>query len=124
TPVRVEAQAHDRHVATVSHLPHVLAAALVLAGKSLESSDLAGGSWRDMTRVGGVDPELWTQIMMRNRTELARTVREYEASLALMRNMLEADDRDGLKAVLVEAAMIKAAQAPSETAKTLKRGRR
>lgn len=123
-PVRIDAATHDRHVATVSHLPHVLAAALVLVGESLETADVAGGSWRDMTRVGGVDPELWTQIMMRNRTELSRVVREYEASLATMRDLLEADDREGLRAVLQRAQMIKNAHAPTETAKTLKRGRR
>lgn len=123
-PVRIDAALHDRHVATVSHLPHVLAAALVLIGQSLESTDVAGGSWRDMTRVGGVDPELWTQIMMRNRTELALVVREYEASLATMRGLLEADDRDGLRAVLEQAQTIKNAQTAPDTTRTLKRGRR
>lgn len=123
-PVRIDATAHDRHVAVVSHLPHVLAAALVNLGESLESADVAGGSWRDMTRVGGVDPELWTQIMMRNRTELAHTVRDFEAGLAALRDALEADDREGLRDLLESAARIKAAQATPDETRTLKRGRR
>ena len=123
-PIRIDAAAHDRHVATVSHLPHVLAAALVLMGESLESADMTGGSWRDMTRVGGVDPELWTQIMMRNRKELAMLVGECESRLAGIRGMLERDDRESLKTVLREAERIKAAQTPTPETRTLKRGRR
>lgn len=123
-PVRVDAAAHDRHVATVSHLPHVLAAALVNLGEALETADVAGGSWKDMTRVGGVDPELWTQIMMSNRSELARALRDYEGILATFRSSLESDDREGLMALLDQAHRVKAAQAPTEGGRTLKRGRR
>ena len=124
TPVRVEATAHDRHVATVSHLPHALAAVLVNLGETLESAEVAGGSWRDMTRVGGVDPELWTQIMMRNRHELVHAVRDCEAGLAALREALEGDDREGLRAILERAARVKAAQTAPDETRILKRGRR
>lgn len=124
TPVRIDAAVHDRHVATVSHLPHALAAVLVNLGATLESADVAGGSWRDMTRVGGVDPELWTQIMMRNRTELALTIRDFESGLAALREALEREDREGLRAILDDAARVKAAQATPDETKTLKRGKR
>ena len=124
-PVRVDAEVHDRHVATVSHLPHVLAALLVNLGASLESVEAAGGSWRDMTRVGGVDPDLWTQIFMRNRKELAHCLRDYETGLATIREALESDDRAGVHAILEKAERIKLAQTPefAET-RSLKRGRR
>ena len=124
TPVRVEAEAHDRHVATVSHLPHALAAVLVNLGASLGSADVAGGSWRDMTRVGGVDPDLWTQIFLSNRTELAATLRTCETELAGLRAALEADDREAVRAVLQQAERAKAGRSPEETARTLKKGRR
>jgi prephenate dehydrogenase len=124
TPIRIDAAEHDRHVATVSHLPHVLAALLVNLGDKLESADIAGGSWRDMTRVGGVDPELWTQIMVRNRAELARILREYEGNLALMRQALEDDDRNAVREILVQAQRIKASQTPPDVTRVAKRGRR
>ncbi len=124
TPIRIEATAHDRHVATVSHLPHALAATLVNLGESLESADVAGGSWRDMTRVGGVDPELWTQIMMRNRTELTQTIRDYEKGLSAIREALETGNREGLRSILQQAAKIKSAQSAPDESRTLKRGRR
>jgi prephenate dehydrogenase len=123
-PVRIEAAAHDRHVGTVSHLPHVLAAALVNLGESLESIDVAGGSWRDMTRVGGVDPDLWTQIMMQNRVELAKVLRDYEGNLSEMRTALENDNREGLRAILEKAHKLKAAQAPAEVKNPLRKGKR
>lgn len=124
TPLRIDAATHDRHVATVSHLPHVLAALLVNLGESLETADVAGGSWRDMTRVGGVDPELWTQIMMQNRTELAHCLRDFESGLSALRAALEAEDREGLRAILLQAERIKAGQKPEDRTNVLKRGRR
>lgn len=123
-PVRIDASQHDGQVATVSHLPHVLAALLVILGESLDTTEVAGGSWKDMTRVGGVDPELWTQIMMRNRTELARVIRDYEGNLSLMREALESDDRNALKVFLDQAHKVKAAQTPAEVKNPLRRGRR
>ncbi len=121
-PVRLDAATHDRHVATVSHLPHVLAAALVNLGEGLE--DVAGGSWRDMTRVGGVDPELWTQIMVRNRVELAKVLRDYEGNLSAMREALENDDRETIKTILERAQAVKNAQTPDAPKAPAKRGKR
>ena len=66
-PIRLDSSLHDRHVAILSHLPHALAAVLVLMAADLQHLEVAAGSWRDVTRVGGVDPELWTQILTGNR---------------------------------------------------------
>jgi prephenate dehydrogenase len=123
-PVRIDAAIHDRHVATVSHLPHVIAALLVNLGEDLGASEVGGGSWRDMTRVGGVDPELWTQIMLRNRVELARVLQEYEGNLALMRKALEDDDRAAVREILDQAHTIKSAQATPDVTRVAKRGKR
>jgi len=111
-------------VATVSHLPHVLAALLVNLGDKLGAAEVAGGSWRDMTRVGGVDPELWTQIMVRNRVELARVLTDYEGSLSAMRKALEDDDRDAVREILDLAQTIKSREATPDTTRVAKRGKR
>lgn len=123
-PVRIAPAQHDRHVAVVSHLPHALAAVLVLLSEELDQTEVAGGSWRDLTRVGGVDPDLWTQIMMRNRTELAKVLGDFGEGLDSLRRALESDDREALHAALAKAQSIKAGQGTGETTKTLKRGRR
>jgi prephenate dehydrogenase len=83
---------HDRHVAVFSHLPHVLAGALLLSAKDLPNWEVAAGSWRDLTRVGGVVPKLWSEILYGNRQELGRTLEEFCASLTQFRGLLEAED--------------------------------
>lgn len=73
-PFRMAPEAHDRWVALVSHLPHFLADSLVLtAGRQAGGNNgarliqqLAAGSFRDMTRVAGADPALWSSIFRMN----------------------------------------------------------
>jgi prephenate dehydrogenase len=69
--VTLSAEEHDRRVALVSHLPHLMAEALVLAlggakGRAWVPSS-AAGSFRDATRVAGADPALWASIFAMNR---------------------------------------------------------
>jgi prephenate dehydrogenase len=104
SPVRLRADQHDRHVAIVSHLPHAVAGALVQFAEELENTGVAGGSWRDLTRVGGVDPALWTQIFMANRVELGRILGEMSKQMA----KLESDVMNGDEAAIGE--FFKAAQ--------------
>jgi len=92
TPVRLDVNVHDRNVALLSHLPHALAAVLVMLSDDLDSTDASGGSWRDLTRVGGVDPDLWTQILSSNRKEVGRILGEFGARLDTLRAALEDGD--------------------------------
>ena len=83
---------HDRLVARLSHLPHALAFALVsLVTESLPqgSSLLAGGSFRDATRVAASDPVLWTGILSENRVEVVAALREMSALLEKVAGQLE-----------------------------------
>ena len=107
TPVRVDAERHDREVAVLSHLPHALAAVLVRLGGKLDSTEASAGSWKDLTRVGGVDPNLWTQILMANRAEVARVLAEFEAELGQLRAALETGDESGVQAFFKEAQRAK-----------------
>jgi prephenate dehydrogenase len=109
-PIRLDPGTHDRHVAMLSHLPHALAAVLVLMGGEMEHIEIGAGSWRDVTRVGGVDPNLWAQILMGNRDELAKVLEEFEASLASIRGLLVEHDFAGLKQILEQARIAKAEQ--------------
>ena len=90
---------HDRLVARLSHLPHALAFALVhLAASTLPegSAGLAGGSFRDATRVASSNPKLWTGILTENRDEVAGALREMSALLLTMADDLDAGKRDSL----------------------------
>ena len=106
-PVRVDAERHDREVAVLSHLPHALAAVLVRMGGKLDSTEASAGSWKDLTRVGGVDPNLWTQILMANRAEVARVLVEFEADLGQLMAALETGDEGGVQAFFKEAQRAK-----------------
>jgi len=86
-PVAIGPDAHDRLVAVTSHLPHVLANVLLnQAGAArVDGHDplqAAGGSLRDMTRIGGANPRIWVDIFLDNREAL-------QAVLAEQRRLLE-----------------------------------
>jgi prephenate dehydrogenase len=67
-PLRMSAVEHDTAVAAISHLPQVLAAALLQeAAAETGALDLAAGSFRDLTRVAASDPAVWVQLLGANR---------------------------------------------------------
>lgn len=88
-PVRMTAVAHDELVAAISHVPQLLAAALVTEAVGADGAlDLAAGSFRDLTRVAASDPALWVEVLDANReavsatlARLKRRLDEFEASL-------------------------------------------
>lgn len=106
-PVRIPPEAHDRQVAVLSHLPHALAAALVVVGVGSSNPQLGGGSWKDLTRVGGVDPALWTQIFMGNRQPLALALAETQEILEKFQTALTLGDERSLRELFEQAKAAK-----------------
>jgi prephenate dehydrogenase len=97
---------HDRLVARISHLPHALAFALVnLVIDTLPpgAQNLAGGSFRDGTRVAMSDPTLWTGILTENSTEVAAALREMAKLLTSMASALGEEKSDSLLDFLTRA---------------------
>lgn len=97
---------HDRLVARISHLPHALAFALVnLITESLpkDASLLAGGSFRDGTRVAASDPGLWNGIFSENRVEVAMALREMSALLNSFAENLEKQKSEAILDFLTRA---------------------
>jgi len=100
-PVRTDADAHDRMLALTSHLPHAIANALMLAAAQDETALAhAGASFREMTRVAGANPPLWTDILLENRDELDAALAAFRASL----DALAVADRDELAESIAAAA--------------------
>jgi prephenate dehydrogenase len=96
-PQAVDADTHDRLMACVSQLPHVLANLLVAQAASLlgeESQRLpaVGPSFRDATRVAGANSAIWTDIYLSNRDALIAAVDELAARLGDVRSALDAGD--------------------------------
>jgi len=103
----LDAAEHDRVFAAVSHLPHLLAYALVdeVAGKP--HADLlfqyAASGFRDFTRIAGSSPEMWRDISLANRDALLGELDAYLAQLNGLRARLAAADGAALEAVYANA---------------------
>lgn len=104
---RMTAAEHDAVFATVSHLPHVLAFALVHeVAQRANSGQLFGyaaGGFRDFTRIASSHPEMWRDICVANREALVAELDRYVDSLRTLRVPLAAGDGKALEAVFDEA---------------------
>jgi prephenate dehydrogenase len=100
-PVAIDPETHDRLLATVSHLPHVLAnvlvsqAAATLARES-EALPRVGPSFRDTTRVAGASSAVWTDIYMANGEAVAGEIEETARRLGEVAAALRAGDADAI----------------------------
>lgn len=102
-PQAIDAAEHDRLMATVSHLPHVLANALAAqAAESLGDGSgrlsEVGPSFRDATRVAGSNPAIWADIYASNRDAVAAAVEEMAARLRAAAQLLREGDREQIGA--------------------------
>jgi prephenate dehydrogenase len=96
-------QAHDRIFAAVSHLPHLLAFALVhdLAGRENAEQlfSFAASGFRDFTRIASSHPEMWRDICIANRVALIQELDAYQAELLRTRVILASADGAALEAM-------------------------
>jgi prephenate dehydrogenase len=110
-PVRMSAQEHDRMVTTVSHLPQVLACALIAeASTTITDLSIVGGSFRDLTRVAASDPAMWSDLLGTNKAKVADSIEGFCRRLLHWADLVE--DRDRLVAALTEAARLQTALHP------------
>lgn len=98
---------HDQVLAATSHLPHLLAFALVdsLARRSenLEIFRYAAGGFRDFTRIAGSDPVMWHDIFIANREAVLETLDMFRADLDRLRDAIEAGDSAQLLGIFTRA---------------------
>jgi prephenate dehydrogenase len=103
----LEAAAHDRIFAAVSHLPHVLSFALVseLAERpdAAELFAFAAGGFRDFTRIAGSSPEMWRDVALQNRDALLEEIDRFAARVAVFRELIARADGPGLERLMAEA---------------------
>jgi prephenate dehydrogenase len=105
---RLDPARHDRIMAAVSHLPHLLAFTLVaeLASRqdSAEYMSNAGSGFRDFTRIAGSSPEMWRDIALANRDALLTELGAYRDALDALTLSIEHGDKAALDAMLGRAA--------------------
>ncbi|MDB5794832.1 MAG: prephenate dehydrogenase/arogenate dehydrogenase family protein [Noviherbaspirillum sp.] len=104
---KLTSEEHDRIFAAVSHLPHLLAYALVddIAAKPHADSlfQYAASGFRDFTRIAGSSPEMWRDISLANQAALLEELDAYMRQLSAVRQMLAAGDGPALEAVYANA---------------------
>jgi prephenate dehydrogenase len=98
----LDAETHDRAVAAVSHLPHLVAFALMdtVARFDAFALDVAASGFRDTTRIAASDPAVWEEIFLANRDALGTSLRSFERVLAELVRLVEAGDGAALRAAL------------------------
>lgn len=104
-PTRLDAKAHDRAVALVSHLPQIISTLLAARLTGAEASDvsLAGQGLRDTTRIAASDPALWVQILSANVNEVLPLLESYALDLEQVISALTKLDQPGSLSVIGEA---------------------
>ena len=98
---------HDQVFASVSHLPHLLAFALVDDIANKEKADTlfqyAASGFRDFTRIAGSSPEMWRDISIANREAMLLELDAYMSQLERIRNYLKNSDATSLEAIYYRA---------------------
>lgn len=105
--IRLDPVRHDRITAAISHLPHLIACALMHTVCRLPGAEqtltLAAGGFRDTTRIAAGNPEVWRDIFLSNRGPLLDMVSGYRRELERIEGILAAGEAGGLAAWLEEA---------------------
>jgi len=98
----LDPETHDRTVAAISHLPHLIACALVDGAGRVEPAalELAARGFRDTTRIAAGDPDMWTEIFLANRDALSASVEAFRQALADLQRAIDAGGADALRAAL------------------------
>jgi prephenate dehydrogenase len=96
-PTAVDPEKHDLLMAALSHLPHLMAAALLKVASDIspEALSFAGPSFRDLTRVGASNPELWSDILAENAPALGVALGAFAGAMAQLGS--EIKDRESME---------------------------
>jgi prephenate dehydrogenase len=110
--LKMSPEAHDAAYASVSHLPHLIAFALMNSitdqPNGREYLALAGMGFRDFTRIAASDSKLWTDVLMANREELLAQSRLFQKALNSLERLMNSDQHDQLEAEIDRASLTRA----------------
>ena len=96
------AEDHDRMIAFTSQMPHILSNAFIKSPTALEHRGFSAGSYRDLTRVAWLNPEMWAQLFLENRDFILNELNTCMASLEDYRDAIEQNDMRALTRLLDE----------------------
>jgi prephenate dehydrogenase len=109
---KMSPQSHDAAYAAVSHLPHLIAFALIngITGQDhgKEYMSLAGPGFRDFSRIAASDPHMWRDILIANREELLAQSHIFQQNLRALEQLIATSNGDGLEAMIEKASETRA----------------
>ena len=93
-PINISYEEHDKVVATISHLPHLIAASLVNLVKHNDSKNeymktMAAGGFKDITRIASSSPEMWEQICLTNSSAISNILEQYIEMLETIKDNID-----------------------------------
>jgi len=101
------AKEHDRHAAFISHMPHALSYALANSVMKQEAAksiiDLAGGGFKDMSRIAKSSPKMWEDIFKQNKSNVLEAIHTLQSELKKCEKMVENEEWQALNAWMTEA---------------------
>ena len=110
--LKMSPEQHDAAFAAVSHLPHLIAFALMNAISSQPQGkdylSLAGPGFRDFTRIAAGDPKIWRDILVSNREELLEQSKVFQRTLQAMELMISSGNGDALEGLIEQASNTRA----------------
>lgn len=105
----MDANHHDLILAGTSHLPHILAYALVDCLNNVEDVDeifrFAAGGFRDFTRIASSDPVMWRDICLQNGDAILSMMDKYQQEISILKQAIESADSDSLLEIFNRAKM-------------------
>lgn len=110
--LQMSPEAHDAAYAAVSHLPHLIAFAIINSIKSQDHGAdymaLAGPGFRDFTRIAASDPQMWRDILIANRQELLAQSKIFQQTLQYLEQLISTGSGDALESLLRQASEARA----------------
>ena len=96
------AEEHDKMIAFTSQMPHILSNAFIKSPTALKHKGFSAGSYKDLTRVAWLNPQMWAELFMENKDNVLFELDSYIESLSAYRDAIAADDMDTLVKLLDE----------------------
>ncbi|MFI5445192.1 prephenate dehydrogenase [Polaromonas sp. UC242_47] len=110
--IKMSPQSHDAAYAAVSHLPHMIAFALInsISGQAhgKDYLSLAGPGFRDFTRIAASDPKMWRDILIANKEELLEQSKLFQNALQAMEKLITGENGDALEEQIDQASHTRA----------------
>jgi prephenate dehydrogenase len=96
------AEGHDKMIAFTSQMPHILSNAFIKSPTALNHKGFSAGSYKDLTRVAWLNPQMWAELCMENRENMLYELDTYINSLKAYRTALQEEDNETLIALFEE----------------------